>query len=450
MSHGQRKPYLRAFAKLILKSMDRIAEVIVAETGKNLADAHAELIGTLVSLDFYTRNAEKLLRPKKGGSWPFLITRGWTEYHPLGVAGIISPWNYPFYLPNLSAIQALSAGCTVVIKPSELTPLCGQMIEDLALEAGLPRGVVQVIHGYGDTGAALVDADTDIVAFTGSSAVGKSIAAQAAKMLKPVLLELGGKDAQIVLEDADIKDAARAAITFGVFNAGQQCVGIERIYVVEQVYDDFMAEAVEAVGRINAATGDSGDIGPFISPDQADVVEAQLRAAVADGARLLAGGSKITTEHGVYFEPTLLDRVDHSMVLMQEETFGPLIPVMKVADEEEAIALANDSPYGLHGSVWTKNKKRGHRVASRMKTGTVAINDHLINFLYPTIKFGGIGESGLNGMLGEEGIKAFTIHRSITSARIGPTTKLLRAWLPRRVGPRYWKTLARVLFGWRR
>jgi betaine-aldehyde dehydrogenase len=307
-----------------------------------------------------------------------------------------------------------------------------------------------VIHGYGDTGAALVDADTDIVAFTGSSAVGKSIAAQAAKMLKPVLLELGGKDAQIVLEDADIKDAARAAITFGVFNAGQQCVGIERIYVVEQVYDDFMAEAVEAVGRINAATGDSGDIGPFISPDQADVVEAQLRAAVADGARLLAGGSKITTEHGVYFEPTLLDRVDHSMVLMQEETFGPLIPVMKVADEEEAIALANDSPYGLHGSVWTKNKKRGHRVASRMKTGTVAINDHLINFLYPTIKFGGIGESGLNGMLGEEGIKAFTIHRSITSARIGPTTKLLRAWLPRRVGPRYWKTLARVLFGWRR
>jgi acyl-CoA reductase-like NAD-dependent aldehyde dehydrogenase len=450
MSHSQRRPHLRAFAKLILKSMDRIAQVIVSETGKNLADAHAELIGTLVSLDFYTRRAEKLLRPKKGSSWPFLLTRGWTEYHPIGVAGIISPWNYPFYLPTLSAIQALSAGCTVVIKPSELTPMCGQLIEDLALEAGLPKDVVQVIHGYGDTGAALVDADTDIVAFTGSPSVGRSIAAQAAQTLKPVVLELGGKDAQIVLEDADVKDAARAAITFGVFNAGQQCVGIERVYVVEDVYDDFIAEATKAVGRINAATGDNGDIGPFISPNQADVVETQLQAAIADGARLLAGGSKINTDHGVYFEPTLLDGVDHSMVLMQEETFGPVIPVMKVADEEEAIELANDSPYGLHGSAWTKNKKRGHRVASRMKTGTVAVNDHLINFLYPTIKFGGIGESGLNGQLGEEGIKAFTIHRSITSARLGPTTKLLSAWLPRRVGPRYWKTLARVLFGWRR
>jgi acyl-CoA reductase-like NAD-dependent aldehyde dehydrogenase len=450
MSHSQRKQHLRAFAKLILRSMDRIAKVIVAETGKNLADAHAELIGALVSLDFYTRKAEKLLRPKKGGSWPFLITRGWTEYHPIGVAGIISPWNYPFYMPTLSAIQALSAGCTVVIKPSELTPMCGQLIEDLALEAGLPRYVVQVIHGYGDTGAALVDASTDIVAFTGSPSVGKKIAAQAATTLKPVLLELGGKDAQIVLEDADLKDAARAAITFGVFNGGQQCVGIERVYVVEDVYDKFMAEAIKAVGRVNAATGDSGDIGPFISPNQADVVEAQLEAAVADGARVLAGGSKVLTDHGVYFEPTLLDRVDHSMVLMQQETFGPLIPVMKVANEDEAVELANDSPYGLHGSVWTKNKKRGHRVASRMKTGTVAVNDHLINFLYPTIKFGGIGESGLNGQLGEEGIKAFTIHRSITSARFGPTTKLLRAWLPRRAGPRYWKALARVLFGWRR
>ena len=450
MTHGQRRPHLRAFAKLVLNSMDRVAKVIVSETGKDTGDAHAELIGTLVSLDLYTRKAEKLLQPKKGSSWPFLMTRGWTEYHPIGVAAIISPWNYPFYLPTLSAIQALSAGCTVVVKPSELTPLCGQLIEDLALEAGLPKDVVQVIHGYGDTGAALVEANTDMIAFTGSPSVGKTIAARAAQTLKPVLLELGGKDAQIVLEDADIQDAARAAVTFGVFNAGQQCVGVERVYVVDEVYDEFMAEATKAVARINAATGDSGDIGPFISPEQADVVEAQLQGAVAEGARLLAGGSKINTDHGVYFEPTLLDRVNHSMLLMQEETFGPVIPVMKVADEDEAIELANDSPYGLHGSVWTKNKKRGHRVASRMKTGTVAVNDHLINYIYPTIKFGGIGESGLNGQLGEEGIKAFTIHRSITSARLGPTTKLLRAWLPRRVGPRYWKTLARVLFGWRR
>lgn len=450
MTHDERKPYLRAFAKHVLASMDRIAAVIVSETGKNVGDAHAEVIGTLTALDFYTRNAGKLLRRKKGKSWPFPTTQGWTEYPPIGVAAIISPWNYPFYLPTLSSIQALSAGCTVVIKPSEITPMSGQLIEDLAIEAGIPDDVVQVIHGGGVTGSALVDADTDIIAFTGSGEVGKLIAGQAAKTLKPVLLELGGKDAQIVLEDANLRDAARAAITFGVFNAGQQCVGIERVYVVADAYDEFMKEAADAAGRITAATGDHRDIGPFISAPQAEVVENQLDLAVAAGARVVVGGSKLTTEHGVYFEPTLVEGVDHSMLLMQEETFGPVIPVMKVADEEEALLLANDSPYGLHGSVWTGSKRRGRRIASRMKTGTVAINDHLINFLYPSIKFGGIGESGLNGQLGEEGIKSFTIHRSVTSARFRPTTRLMGAWMPRRVGPRYWKTLAKVLFGWRR
>ncbi|MDJ0925989.1 MAG: aldehyde dehydrogenase family protein [Acidimicrobiia bacterium] len=450
MTHAERKPYLRAFAKHVLKSMDRIAAVIVSETGKNLGDAHAELIGTMTSLDFYSRHAADLLKRKKGGSWPFLVTRGWTEYHPIGVAGIISPWNYPFYLPTLTAIQALAAGCTVVIKPSELTPLSGQLIEDLAIEAGMPDGVVQVVHGDGATGAALAESDTDIIAFTGSSEVGKKIAAQAATTLKPILLELGGKDAQIVLEDANVKDAARAAVTFGVWNGGQQCVAIERVYVVADVYDEFMREATKAIKQLTAATNDHRDIGPFISPDQAEVCKQQLAEAVGKGARVVAGGSKIATDHGIYFEPTLVENVDHSMALMQDETFGPLIPVMKVADQEEALALANDSSYGLHGSVWTRNKRRGHEIASQMKTGTIAVNDHLINFLYPTIKFGGIGESGLNGQLGEEGIKAFTIHRSITSARFRPTTKLLGAWMPRRVGPRYWKTLARILFGWRR
>lgn len=450
LTHAERKPYLRAFAKHVLKSMDRISKVLAAETGKDLGDAHAGVLAALTSLDFYTRNAERLLRPEKGSAWPFLSTRGWTEYHPMGVAGVISPWNYPFYLPTLSSIQALSAGCTVVIKPSELTPMSGQLVEDLAIEAGMPDDVVQVIHGDGATGAALVDAPTDIIAFTGSGEVGRLIAQQAAKTLKPVLLELGGKDAQIVLEDANVKLAARAAVNFGVFNAGQQCVGIERVYVVEDVYDEFMREATEAIGRLTTATRDGTDIGPFISPPQVEVVERQLEDAVAAGARILVGGSRVTAAHGVYFQPTLVDRVDHSMILMQEETFGPVVPVMSVADEAEALALANDSPYGLHGSVWTRNKRRGHRVAGRMKTGTVAVNDHLINFLYPSIKFGGIGESGLNGQLGAEGIKSFTIHRSITSARFVPTTRLLGGWIPRKVGPRYWRILAKVLFGWRR
>lgn len=450
MSHQERKPHLRSFAKHVQRSMDRIAAVVRAETGRDAGDVMAEINAGLTALDFYTRKAERLLQPKQGTSWPFVITKGWTEYHPLGVAGIISPWNYSFYLPLLPTTQALSAGCTAVIKPSELTPLSGQLVQDLALEAGIPEGVVQVIHGDGATGAALVAADTDVVSFTGSPAVGKAIAAETAKTLKPVLLELGGKDAQIVLEDANVKTAAQGAVSFGVFNAGQMCVGIERVYVVEDIYDEFMKEAAKAIGRLAVATGDRRDIGPLISPPQIDLIERHLADAVDKGARVVSGGSRIETEHGIYFEPTLVENVDHSMLLMQQETFGPIVPVMKVGDEEEAIIRANDSVYGLHGSVWTKNKRRGRRVASRMKTGTVAVNDHVINFFYPSIKLGGIGDSGFGGQLGEEGIKSFTVHRSITSARFAPTTKLLGAWLPRRVGPRYWKGLARVLFGWRR
>jgi acyl-CoA reductase-like NAD-dependent aldehyde dehydrogenase len=450
MSRAERKPYLRAFAKHVLNSMDRITDVVRSETGKDRGDALAEVNAALTALDFFTRNADDLLRPKRGTSWPYIITKGWTEYHPLGVAGIISPWNYPFYLPTLSATQALSAGCAVVIKPSEITPLSGQLVQDLAVESGIPQGVVQVIHGDGATGAALVDANIDIIAFTGSPAVGKKIAIAAAATLTPTLLELGGKDAQIVLEDAKIKDAARAAISFGVFNAGQMCVGIERVYVLDEVYTEFMAEATKAVGKVAAATGDKHDIGPMISPPQIDIIEEHLKDAIDKGATVVAGGSRVETEHGIYFEPTLLENVDHTMKVMREETFGPIVPVMKVADEAEAIALANDSSYGLHGSVWTGNRKRGAAVAGKMKTGSIAVNDHVVNFVFPSIKLGGIGESGMNGQLGEEGIKAFTIHRSITSARFAPTTKVLGAWLPRKRKPRYWKRLAYVLFGWRR
>ncbi len=450
LSHAERKPYLRALARHVRHSMDRIATVVSAETGKDPGGSRIEVVGGLTAIDFYTRSAEKILRPKKGTSWPFVITKGWTEYHPIGVAGLITPWNYPFYLPLIAAIQALSAGCTVVLKPSELTPLSGQLVADLAIEAGLPEGVVQVVQGDGQTGAALVAADTNIITFIGSPQVGKRIAAEAAKTLKPVVLELGGNDAQIVLEDANVKNAARAAVTFGVFNAGQTCTGMERVSVVDEIYDKFMAEAPKASTRLTTGTRDGRDIGPIISPPQADIVRAHLEDAVDKGAVVLVGGLQTKTSHAIYFDPTLVENVDHSMILMRDETFGPIVPVMRDADEDEAIKLANDTPYGLHGSVWTRDRARGSRVAARMKTGSVAVNDHMINFVFPSIKLGGIGESGLNGQLGEEGIKAYTIHRSITSARFAPTTKLMGAWLPRRVGNGWWKNLARVLFGWRR
>jgi acyl-CoA reductase-like NAD-dependent aldehyde dehydrogenase len=450
MSHAERAPYLRKFAKHVLHSMDRIADVMISETGKHRNDVHAEVLAALTVLDFYTHNAARLLRPKRGARWPFLTTEGWTEYHPRGVAGVISPWNYPFFLPLLSTIEALAAGCTVVIKPSEITPLSGQLIEELAGEAGIPDDVIQVIHGDGATGAALVDADTDIIAFTGSTKVGKKIGVAAAAKLKPVILELGGKDAQIVLADANIKQAARGAVSFGVFNAGQMCVGLERIYVVDAVYDEFMTEAKKAMERLTVATGDRTDIGPLINPAQIDVIEDHVKDAVNRGATVITGGSRVETDHGIYFQPTLMTGVDHTMKLMTDETFGPVVPVMRVADETEALEKANDSRYGLHGSVWTGSRRRGAAVAARMKTGSVAVNDHVINFFFPSLVLGGIGDSGSGGQLGSEGIKAFTIARTITSARFKPTTRLLRSWLPRRPRPRYWVRLAKALYGWRR
>jgi acyl-CoA reductase-like NAD-dependent aldehyde dehydrogenase len=450
LTHTARRPYLRAFTRRVLRSMDRIADVMVAETGRDRGDAMAELVAALTVMDHVTRHAARMLRTTPGASWPFLTTRGWTEYQPLGVAGIISPWNYPFYLPIAATFQAIAAGCCAVLKPSEQTPLTGALIAELAREAGIPEGVIQVIQGYGDTGAALVASPTDIISFTGSTEVGKAIQAETAKTLKPLLLELGGKDAVVVLDDANLPNAARAAVTFGFFNAGQTCAGVERVYVVASVYDDFLDEMRRAVAAVDAGSGGRGDIGPMVSVAQVEKVEAHIADAVAKGARVLDGGVRRETEQGIYFEPTLVVDVDHSMVLMQDETFGPLVPVMKVADEEEAIRLANDCRYGLHGSVWTADPRRGRYVASRLVTGTVAINDHLINFFYPSIRFGGTRQSGSSAQLGEEALRSYCIHHGVTEARFRPTTKLLGGWLPRRSGPRFWKLLAKVFFGWRR
>lgn len=451
LTHVQRKRYLRAYTKTVIAGMDRIGETISAETGKDLGDALAEVTAAVTAMDFYSRKAARLLRPKRGGAWPFPSTKGWTEYHPRGVAGIITPWNYPFYLPMLGVIQALAAGCTVVLKPSEATPHSGQLLSDMAEEAGLPTDVVVVVHGYGETGEALVRSPVDVVSFTGASETGKRIAAEAADTLKPLILELGGNDAMIVLDDARVSEAARAAATFGTFNAGQTCVAVERVYVLDAVYDDFVADLGDALSELRAGSGDRRDIGPIITAEQVKVIEKQLDDARRKGATVAYGGERIETEHATYFEPTLILDVDHSMDVMREETFGPIVPVMRVPDEESALRLANDSKYGLHGSVWSSNKRRARRIAARMETGTVAINDHLVNFFYPSITLAGTRESGYSGVLGDEGIKAYCVPRSITQARLRlPTTRLMGAWLPRRVGPRYWKLLTKALFGWRR
>lgn len=445
-----RKSRLKTFKHVVLDRGEDIAHTVSSETGKPIEDAYStDVLPALVVIDHYLRHGDRYLRRRRGSSWPFISTRAWTEYHPRGVAAVISPWNYPFFLPMIATFTALSAGCSVVLKPSEVTPLSGQVFADLAAAAGLPADLIQVVHGHGQLGAALVDGGADIVAFTGSTSVGKKVAAQAARSLTPVVLELGGNDAMVVLEDANVAQAARAAIWGGMVNAGQTCVSVERVYVVDAIYDSFCDEITARFDSVAAASNDRREIGPIIHPPQIETIERHVQDAVAKGAHIVKGGRRIEGTDGIYFEPTLMVDVDHSMEIMNEETFGPILPVMRVPDAATAVTLVNDSRFGLHGSVWTTDKKRGEETASAIQSGTVAINDVAVNFITPTISFGGIGDSGFGSNFGPDGIRAYCHSRSITDTRLPwSTLAILGARFPRRRGMRYWRILARSTFRW--
>lgn len=443
-----RRPYLRKLRTVILDQGRHIADVVRSETGKDLSEAYAfDVMTSLTVVDHYIRYAHSYLRKRRGSSWPFYTTRAWTEYHPRGVAAVISPWNYPFFLPAISVVSALAAGCSVVLKPSEVTPLTGQLFADLAALAGLPENLIQVAHGGADTGAALASAEVGIVAFTGSTRVGKLVAKEAAENMTPVVLELGGVDAMVVLEDADIPQAAKAAVWGSMTNAGQMCTSVERLYVVDAVYDDFVSRVQEEFDSVSAGDGGSRDIGPIIFEPQFDIIESHVADALAKGATLLRGGKRADTKTGIYYEPTLLTGINHQMLITREETFGPVLPIRRVADANEALAMANDSSYGLHGSVWSKDRRRAERFASRMETGTVAINDVAVNFVVPTVSFAGIKNSGHGGVFGPAGLQEFCYPKGITEPRTPwSTTRLLGTWFPRRRGIRYWRALANVLF----
>lgn len=445
----ERLARLRGFKRLILDRGDEVAETVAAETGKDPADAYLQDV--LVALNVvahYVRRAERYLEVRSARTWPFVTTAAATFFRPRGVAGVISPWNYPFLLPMIPTVSALAAGCTVVLKPSEVTPLTGELIGRLADEAGLGTDVVSVIQGGGDVGSALVEADVDVLSFTGSTAVGRRVAEAAGRRLIPVILELGGNDAMLVLEDADLGRAARAAAWGATLVAGQTCVAVERVYVVDEVYDEFLSALESQFDRLNAGGGDRWDVGPIITEAQLGVVERHVADAVERGAKVLRGGHRVETKRGRFYAPTLVVDVPADALMMTEETFGPVLPVVRVADEDEAVAAANSSAYGLHGSVWTADKRRGVRVARRLRTGTVAVNDVAVNFATPGIPFGGVGLSGVGVALGPEGIRAYCHPQGVTVSRLGvPTTQLVGAALPRR-GLRYWKALGRLLYRW--
>ncbi|WP_205695814.1 aldehyde dehydrogenase family protein [Conexibacter sp. SYSU D00693] len=418
---------LRRMARWLLEHQDEVIDVIRSETGKTYEDAQlAEISYGAAAFNFWAQNAEGYLADEKVKSANVLVKgkKLVTRYRPLGLVGVIGPWNYPLTNSFGDCIPALAAGNSVILKPSEVTPLTSLKLEEGLKECGIPEGVFQIATGRGATGAALID-HVDMIMFTGSTATGKKVMAKAAETLTPVSLELGGKDPMIVLSDADVERAANSAVYWGMFNAGQTCISLERLYVEEPIYDEFVSKVVEKARALRQGFGESGsaDVGSMTFPPQVDIVERHVEDAKAKGAKVLVGGERGKGQ-GYWFEPTVLVDVDHSMECMTEETFGPTLPIMKVRDEEEAIRLANDSPYGLGASVFSKDVTRGERVARRIEAGAVCVNDALVNYTALELPMGGAKTSGLGTRHGAGGIRKYCQQQSLLVTRFAMKKEL--------------------------
>ncbi len=401
---------LREFQGKLYAKKSEIAAAITREVGKPLAEALVtEVLVALDAARFLIDNAWNLLRDERvpHGNLATKLKSGWLVREPHGVIGIISPWNYPFSIPATETLAALVAGNAVVLKPSELTPLVALELASLLHAAGVPQDVFQVVVGDGPAGAALLRSPIDKLVFTGSVATGKRIAAAAAERLLPVVLELGGKDPMLVLDDADVDVASSAAVWGAFVNAGQACLSVERCYVHHSLYESFAKACAEKTKQLRVGNGMDAhtDVGPMILERQVRIVEAHVEDAKACGARVLAGGARLP-ELGVnFYAPTVLAGVTQDMRIMREETFGPVLPVMACADDDEAVRLANDSEYGLAASVWTRDRKRGERLARRIHAGTVMVNDVISCFGISEAPHGGVKASGVGRTHGRFGLE---------------------------------------------
>ncbi len=404
--------------KWLMDNSQQVIETIISETGKTFEDASlAEISYAGNAFGFWAKNAPEYLADERVKSGQLLVKgkKLTLRYRPLGLIGVIGPWNYPLTNSFGDCIPALAAGNSVILKPSEVTPLTSLLLAEGLRECGLPDDVLQIATGRGETGAALVE-EVDMIMFTGSTRTGRKVAEAAARRLIPASLELGGKDPMIVLSDADLERAANFATYYAMQNAGQTCISIERVYVEEPAYEEFVGKVSDKVRalRVGAPAGPgSVEVGAITFPPQLETIESHVADAIDKGARVLTGGHAVSGGAGRFYEPTVLVDVDHTMKCMTEETFGPTLPIMKVADAEEAVRLANDSPYGLGASVFSRDVARGEQIARRLEVGAANVNDAMINYTVLELPMGGAKASGIGSRHGAGGIRKYCSQQAI-------------------------------------
>jgi len=425
LSWKERKLAILNIKGALTRNLDRMAEVIHQETGKPVQDAQLETVMAITHLDWAARNAQKVLGPHRVFPGMMAINlQAVLEYQPLGVVGVIGPWNYPIFTPMGSIAYALAAGNAVVFKPSEYTPGVGTLLEELVREVIPDHPVFQVVTGLGPTGGALAASpDVDKIAFTGSTRTAKKVMAACAQNLTPMVAECGGKDALIVDSDADLDAAANAAIWGAMSNAGQTCIGVERIYVVDSAYDAFLGKLTGKAKDLKPGFEANSTYGPITMPGQLEIIERHIKDALERGGQAVVGGAD--SVKGPYVEPVVLTDVPDDSSAVCEETFGPTITVHKVRDMEEALQKANKTAYGLAGTIFSGSKTRAMDAARRLRSGMTSINTFAGFVTVGALPFGGVGDSGFGRIHGADGLREFARPKAIARQRFAPPLDLL-------------------------
>ncbi len=443
LGFAERRRRLLSWRSALTRRIDELAALITAETGKPRDDARLECVLVVAHLDWAARHAEKVLRRRRVASGVLMLQEASTvEYQPYGVIGVIGPWNYPAHTPMGSIGYALAAGNAVVFKPSELTPGVGRALAESLARLVPEHPLLQVVTGFGETGVALCRSGVDKLAFTGSATTAKKVMATCAETLTPVVLECGGKDALLVDADADLAAAADAAVWGAMANAGQTCVGVERVYVVDDVAAEFTDRVVAQTRRLRTGGEPSADLGPITKPDQVDVIRDHLADALARGGTALVGGAE--SVRPPYVQPVVLADVPDTSTAVTDETFGPTVTLHRVANLDDAVARVNAGRYGLGASVFSG--RRGAEIADRLRCGMVAINSVVSYAAVPALPFGGVGDSGFGRVHGADGLREFTRAKAVTRRRFRPVVQVLSfarpAWAIRLL-----LRIVRVLYG---